>query len=172
MRDAPLPTLSVICGPTAAGKSALALELAERHGLAIVSADSRQVYRGFDIGTAKPTAAERARVPHAGVDVDDPRERYSAARWGDDARDRLAAAAAAGREAPVVGGTGFYLRALTAPLFDEPALDGERRARLQAALAALDAGELQRWCRELDPARAALGRAQQLRAVEVALLTG
>ena len=148
------------------------MQLAERHGLVIVSADSRQVYRGFDVGTAKPSAADRARVLHAGIDVADPHERYSAARWADDARGWLDAAARDGREALVVGGTGFYLRALAEPLFDEPPLDASRRARLQAALDGLDAAELRRWCLALDPERAALGRAQQLRAVEVALLAG
>ena len=172
MRDDREPALCVICGPTAAGKSALALELAERHGLAIVSADSRQVYRGFDVGTAKPSRAERARVPHAGVDVADPRDRYSAARWADDARGWLRDATHAGRESLVVGGTGFYLRALTEPLFDEPAVDPARRARLQRVLDGLDPAELRRWCTALDPARAPLGRSQQLRAVEVALLAG
>ena len=172
MRPDPAPRLCVVCGPTAAGKSALAMQLAERHGLVIVSADSRQVYRGFDVGTAKPTAEDRARVPHAGVDVADPRERYSAARWADDARGWLDDAARAGREALVVGGTGFYLRALAEPLFDEPPLDAARRLRLQAVLDRLDATELRRWCLALDPERAALGRTQQLRAVEVALLAG
>ena len=73
--------LRIICGPTAAGKSALAMSLAERRGLTILSADSRQIYRGFDVGTAKPSAADRARVPHLGVDVADPSERWSAARF-------------------------------------------------------------------------------------------
>lgn len=73
--------LHIIAGPTGAGKSALALRLAERHGAVIISADSRQIYRGFDLGTAKPSAAERALVPHAGIDVADPGERWSAARW-------------------------------------------------------------------------------------------
>src|SRR5690606_11357526 len=73
--------LPVVCGPTAAGKSALALALAEARGMGIISADSRQVYRGFDIGTAKPTADERRRVRHEGIDVAEPTERYSAARW-------------------------------------------------------------------------------------------
>jgi tRNA dimethylallyltransferase len=164
--------IAVICGPTAAGKSSLALALAERHGLTIVSADSRQVYRGFDVGTAKPTRAERARVPHAGLDVADPVERYSAARWAEDARGWIAAARDAGREPLVVGGTGFYLRALTAPLADAPPLDAGRRGALQGALAALGADELRRWCLALDAPRASLGRAQQLRALEVALLAG
>jgi tRNA dimethylallyltransferase len=77
--------LRIICGPTAAGKSALALALAARHGLTILSADSRQIYRQFDIGTAKPSAEERARVAHLGIDVADPSERWSAARFATDA---------------------------------------------------------------------------------------
>lgn len=164
--------VSIICGPTAAGKSALAMRLAERHMLAIVSADSRQVYRGFDIGTAKPSGDERARVPHYGIDVADPRERYSAARWADAAGGWLAALDASNAEAMIVGGTGFYLRALTRPLFDEPPLDAGRRARLAALLDTVPNEELRRWCEAIDPPRARLGRTQQLRAIEVALLTG
>ena len=76
--------LRIICGPTAAGKSRIALDLAESHGAEIVSADSRQVYRQFDIGTAKPTERERSRVPHHGIDVIEPTERYSAAAWAAD----------------------------------------------------------------------------------------
>ncbi len=162
--------IRIICGPTAAGKSAVAMALAERRGLTIVSADSRQVYRGFDIGTAKPSAADRARVPHVGLDVASPLERWSAARWADDAvrsievlgEDRVV----------VVGGTGLYLRALTAPLFDEPMLDPGRRAALAAEIDAWPTDRLRQWTARLDPARAHLGRAQLLRAVEVALLTG
>ncbi|HEU4629947.1 MAG TPA: tRNA (adenosine(37)-N6)-dimethylallyltransferase MiaA [Gemmatimonadaceae bacterium] len=164
--------LRVVIGPTAAGKSAAALWLAERHGGAILSADSRQIYRGFDIGTAKPTAAELARVPHYGVDVADPRERYSAARWADEARRWMADAVQRGRTPMVVGGTGFYVRALVAPLFDAPPMDEARRAALERLLATLPSHELRRWVRTLDPDRAHLGRAQLLRAAEVALLTG
>jgi tRNA dimethylallyltransferase len=164
--------LRVITGPTASGKSALALRLAEDHSLTIVSADSRQVYRRFDIGTAKPTAEERARVPHEGIDVVEPDARYSAAAWTEDAARWTGAAHAAGRTPVVVGGTGFYLRALEAPLFAEPPLDAGRRARLLDRLDALGTEELRRWCAALDPERAALGRTQLLRAVEIALLTG
>ncbi|HET7458508.1 MAG TPA: tRNA (adenosine(37)-N6)-dimethylallyltransferase MiaA [Gemmatimonadaceae bacterium] len=170
--SAPPRPISVICGPTAAGKSVLALALAEREGLAIVSADSRQVYRGFDVGTAKPTAAERARVPHFGIDVVDPTSRYSAARWASDAEGWIAEAVAAGREPIVVGGTGLYLRALFSPLHDAPALDEERRRTLESELARLSTADLRRWCEQLDPARAHLGRTQLLRSVETALLTG
>jgi tRNA dimethylallyltransferase len=168
-RDEPL---RVVAGPTAAGKSALALDLAERFGGTIVSADSRQIYRGFDVGTAKPTAAELARAPHRGVDVADPRERWSAARWAADAAGWIAEAEAAGRTPVVVGGTGLYVRALVAPLFDAPPLDEERRARLAAALDPMSTEELRRWVRALDPARAHLGRTQLLRAAETALLAG
>ncbi|MBI1809517.1 MAG: hypothetical protein HYR75_06410 [Gemmatimonadetes bacterium] len=162
--------LRIVCGPTAAGKSAIAMALAERHGLTIVSADSRQLYRGFDIGTAKPSAADQSRVPHRGIDVADPSERWSAARWSDDATRWIDDAGAA--KALVVGGTGFYLRALVAPLFETPPLDAAARAALEPRLAALPLDALRRWCAELDPPLAHLGRTQLLRAIEVALLTG
>ena len=164
--------LRVIAGPTAAGKSSLALGLALRHGASIVSADSRQIYRGFDIGTAKPSAAERATVPHYGIDVAEPTERYSAAAWVEDASGWIDDAFARHTPPLIVGGTGFYLRALFAPLFEEPPLDPAVRARLQAYLGTLSTVELRRWCEALDPARSTLGRTQLLRAIEVALLTG
>lgn len=170
--DRALAPIRVICGPTGAGKSALAMRLAARRAVTIVSADSRQVYRGFDVGTAKPAPAELAAVPHAGIDVADPTERYSASRWAEAAEGWIAGARAAGREPVVVGGTGLYIRALVAPLFDAPPLDAARRARLDAVIGALPVAELRRWCEALDPARAHLGRTQLLRAVETALLTG
>ncbi|MBM4438212.1 MAG: tRNA (adenosine(37)-N6)-dimethylallyltransferase MiaA, partial [Actinobacteria bacterium] len=104
--------LIVVAGPTAAGKSALALELARAHGGVIVSADSRQVYREFDIGTGKPTEAERAAVPHDLIDVAEPTETYTAACFVRDARAAIASAQRAGRLPFLVGGTGFYIRAL------------------------------------------------------------
>jgi tRNA dimethylallyltransferase len=162
----------VICGPTAAGKSAVALWLAERHQVTIVSADSRQIYRGFDIGTAKPSAAERARVPHCGIDVVDPTERFSAAAWADAAEGWITDAERSGRAPLVVGGTGFYLRAFFEGLFDEPVLDPDRRSALQAVLGELSTQQLARWVGVLDPDRATFGRKQLLRALEVALLTG
>jgi tRNA dimethylallyltransferase len=162
--------LRIICGPTAAGKSALAMSLAERRGLTILSADSRQIYRGFDVGTAKPSAADRARVPHLGVDVAEPSERWSAARFANDASVWIARIGAA--RTLVVGGTGFYLRALTTPLDAAPELDAASRAELGMELSCMPTDELRRWVRTLDPPRAHLGRAQLLRATEVALLTG
>jgi tRNA dimethylallyltransferase len=166
------PPLPVICGPTAAGKSALALRLAERVGAAILSADSRQLYRGFDVGTAKPSRAEQACVPHFGVDVAEPTDRWSAARWADACDEWIAAAQARGRAPLLVGGTGFYLRALSEPLFEEPPLDAARRERLAGWLETLPVPELRRWVETVDPARAHLQRTQLARAVEVALLTG
>ena len=164
--------IRVVCGPTAAGKTAVALALAERWPVTILSADSRQVYRGFDVGTAKPSAAERARVPHRGIDLVEPTERFSASAWAAAADGWIAEARAAGRVPLVVGGTGLYIRALVAPLFDEPDLDPHRRRQLARVLGELPAPELARWVRVLDPGRAALGRTQLLRAIEVALLTG
>ena len=87
--DSAAVDLRIICGPTGAGKSAVALRLARRHGLQILSADSRQIYRHFDVGTAKPSVAERRDVPHHGIDVAEPTERWSAARWATDAEDVL-----------------------------------------------------------------------------------
>jgi tRNA dimethylallyltransferase len=164
--------IPVVCGPTAAGKTRLALWLAERTDVTIVSADSRQLYRGFDIGTAKPTAAERRAVPHRGVDVLDPTRRASAAWWADRADAWIRDAIALGRTPLVVGGTGLYLRALFGELFDEPPLDEDRRVALQRELASYPTETLRRWVHALDPARAALGRTQLLRAIELALLTG
>lgn len=166
------PIIPVLCGPTAAGKTRLALWLAERRDVTIVSADSRQLYRGFDVGTAKPTEAERRAVPHCGIDVLDPTQRASAAWWADRAEGWIQEALANDRVPLVVGGTGLYLRALFGTLFDEPPLDESRRVALQRELSAHPTETLRRWVRELDPARADLGRTQLLRALEIALLTG
>jgi len=164
--------LRIICGPTGAGKSAIALALARTARVTIISADSRQVYRGFDIGTAKPSEEEQRAVPHRGIDVAEPTERYSAARWAESARVWIEEALAAGRTPLVVGGAGLYLRALTDPLFDEPPLDPARRAALDALLSSYSLADLRRWCERLDPARAHLGRTQLNRAIIVALLSG
>jgi tRNA dimethylallyltransferase len=165
-------SVRVICGPTGAGKSAIAMMLAESRGAVIISADSRQIYRGFDIGTAKPSSADRARVAHRGIDLAEPTERYSAALWAEHAHRWIAEAHADGSAALIVGGTGFYLRALTEPLFEAPALDPVRRAALERALATTSTEALRRWCTNLDPERAHLGRTQLIRSVETALLGG
>lgn len=164
--------LRIVAGPTGAGKSALAMALARRFGAGIISADSRQVYRGFDIGTAKPAHADRRAVPHDGLDVAEPTERWNAARWALEADVWLADNAAAGRPSIIVGGTGLWLRALVRPLADEPPMDPVRRAATQDVLNAMDTDALRTMVENLDPARAHLGRAQLLRAAEVAMVSG
>ncbi len=167
-----MPELRIIAGPTGAGKSALAMHLAQRHGARIISADSRQVYRGFDIGTAKPSAAERQAVPHAGLDVAEPTDRWNAARWADAARRWIAEDAAAGRPSVIVGGTGLWLQALVRPLAEEPPMDADAREAVRRELAEWPTDSLRAYVAEHDPPRAALGRAQLLRAAEVHRVTG
>jgi tRNA dimethylallyltransferase len=154
------------------GKTAVAVALAALQPLTVLSADARQVYRGLDIGTAKPDRVVLARVPHVGLDLIDPGERYSAGRFARDAAGWLAEIRAAGRLPLVVGGTGFYVRALTEGLFREPPLDPGRRARMRDWTAGLGAPDLARWAGRLDARFQAGGRQRAARAVEVALLTG
>lgn len=162
----------VICGPTAAGKSAIAANLALEYGATIISADSRQIYRGFDIGTAKPDWNERKSIRYMGLDVAEPSERFSASRWAKLAMGWVEQCRAEGTPVMVVGGTGFYIRALFDPLFDAPDLDERRREALEHFLNPLDLAELRRWCAAIDPERAHLGRYQLVRAIEIALLSG
>ena len=164
--------IRVICGPTAAGKSSIASLLALEYGATIVSADSRQVYRRFDIGTAKPDWSERKAIPHIGIDVAEPEERFSASRWATLALDALVSTREQNGTSLVVGGTGFYIRALFDPLFSAPDLDADRRTKLEYFLNDLALAELRRWCEVIDPPRAHLGRYQLVRAIEIALLTG
>lgn len=166
-----------IAGPTASGKTALALEVAARLNGEIISMDSRQVYTGMDIGTAKPTLAERARIPHHGIDLLPPAERFNAGRFAERARGWVAEIAQRGHLPILAGGTGFFLRALTQPMFDEPPLDPSRKESLKQYLGTFTREELLRWLRGLDEATAARmvsegGRHRLARAVEVALLTG
>ena len=162
----------VIVGATAAGKTAVALALSAFWPLEVISADSRQIYRRLDIGTAKPTAKERARVPHHGLDVVDPGSRYSAGRFAHDAAGWIAAARNRSKLPVVVGGTGLYVRALAEGLFHEPELDPARRRSLDAFTARLEPLELLRWAGRLDPGFRGGGRQRAARAIEVALLTG
>ncbi len=124
------PTVACLLGPTGAGKSALAMDLAAGLPLEIVSMDSAQVYRGMDIGTAKPTQEERARAPHHLVDVLDPDERYSAGRFRAEAIAAIGRVLARGRIPLVVGGTMLYYRALAQGLDDLPAADPAIRAAI------------------------------------------
>jgi tRNA dimethylallyltransferase len=162
----------VLVGPTAVGKTGVALALAAHWPLEIVSADSRQVYRRLDIGTAKPTRKERARVAHHGLDVVDPGTRYSAGHFARDAAEWIGSIVGRGRLPVVVGGTGLYVRALAEGLFREPALDPARRRSLDAFTARLEPLELLRWAGRLDPGFRGGGRQRAARAIEIALLTG
>jgi tRNA dimethylallyltransferase len=167
-----LPLVPVIVGPTGVGKTAVAAEIAARRPISVISADARQVYRHLDIGTAKPTPAVRAIMPHYGIDLIEPGERYSAGRFAHDAAGWLEQARVAGREPLVVGGTGFYVRALAEGLFQEPPLDPVRREPLRAWAARLPAAQLAHWAARLDRGFAGGGRQRGARAIEVALLTG
>ncbi|HUH00918.1 MAG TPA: tRNA (adenosine(37)-N6)-dimethylallyltransferase MiaA [Kofleriaceae bacterium] len=171
------PRLVIIVGPTGAGKSGLAMTLAEAIGGEIVSADSQQVYRGMDIGTGKASAAERARVPHHLLDVLEPDQLMTARRFTELADAAIADLAARGRPVIVAGGTGLYVRALLLGIFEGPPADPVVRARL-AAEARAGGGPLVLWERlgALDPAAAARIDRNDLiritRALEVHELTG
>jgi tRNA dimethylallyltransferase len=145
----------ILAGPTASGKTELALALAERFGAEIVGADSRQIYRDMPIGTATPTPAQRARVPHHLVGFLDPHERYSAARYVLDARRAIDEIAARGRRAIVAGGTGFYIRALAGDVELDAAYDPAVRARLAAEARVHPPEVLAGWLAVLAPERAA-----------------
>jgi tRNA dimethylallyltransferase len=166
----------LLMGPTAAGKSAVAMALADALGGEIVSVDSAQVYRGMDIGTAKPDAAERARVPHHLVDVVDPDAHYSAARFVDDARAAIAAIRARGRVAILAGGTMLYFKALREGLSALPRADATLRAALDADAARRGWPALHADLAAVDPvtaARLAPNDAQRIqRALEVFRATG
>jgi tRNA dimethylallyltransferase len=163
----------ILTGPTASGKSALALELAEAFDAEIVGADSRQLYRDMTIGTAAPSAADRARVPHHLVAFLDPAERYSAARYVVDARAAIDDIRARGRRAIVVGGTGFYVRALAGDVALAAAHDGALRERLAREARTHPPEVLADWLRALAPERARAIDANDpyriARALEIAL---
>ncbi len=172
----PRPLAIFLMGPTAAGKTALACALSERFALDIVSVDSALVYRGLDIGTAKPDPATRARFPHRLIDIRDPAEPYSAAEFAADAEREMAAVAARGRVPLLVGGTGLYFRALQQGLSELPEADPALRARLAAEAATQGWGALHARLAALDPAAAARIRASDpqriQRALEVIAITG
>lgn len=169
------PLIAVV-GPTAAGKSRLALELARAHGGEIVSCDSLQVYRGLDIGSAKPTPEERRLVPHHLVDVADPAQEFSAAEYARRARAAVRDIAARGRLPLVVGGAGLYLRALLQGLFEGPSRDEALRRRFEGMARRFGDARLHRLLRGVDPEAAARldprDRVRVVRALEVFALTG
>lgn len=170
------PDLIVVLGATATGKSALALRLAEALDGELINADALQVYRGLDIGTAKAGAADRRRVPHHLLDLLPPTASFSAGDFARAARDAIAAVRARRRLPVVVGGSGFYLRALLGGLGPLPARDPELRAALRQRLAAEGLPALRRDLEAVDPpcaARLASGDTQRiLRALEVFQATG
>ena len=169
------PVLAIV-GATATGKSALGLALAENLSGEIVNADALQVYRGFDIGTAKPSLADRERVPHHLIDILDPHETYSAGEFARRAREAISDIQRRGRVPIVVGGSGLYQRALFAGISPVPKGDPQVRRELRARLAAEGLGCLREELARLDPqtaARLSAGDTQRvLRALEVALVSG
>lgn len=170
------PRVIFLMGPTASGKTRLACELATRHPLELVSVDSALVYRGMDIGTAKPDVATLARHPHRLIDIRDPCQAYSAAEFRDDALAELARISASGRTALLVGGTGLYFRALERGLSALPKADTQLRAVLAREAAGQGALAMHQRLARLDPATAARlnpnDRQRILRALEVIELSG
>lgn len=170
------PPVVVLTGPTASGKTAAALQLAERFDCEIVSADSMQVYRYLDIGTAKPSLAERGRVAHHLIDVVPPDVEYNAGRFACEARAAAAAIHARGRIVLLVGGTGLYIRAFLDGLVDGGGADRNLRERLERdhadAVAKGDPGRLHRRLLEIDPEAAARIHPNDLRRIIRALELG
>lgn len=170
------PLAIFLMGPTASGKTALACELSERFPLDLISVDSALVYRGMDIGTAKPDKATLSRYPHALIDVRDPAQPYSAADFSHEARALMTDISARGRVPLLVGGTGLYFRALQQGLSKLPQADPEVRARLAAEADQIGWPTLHERLARLDPkaaSRIGVNDVQRLqRALEVIELTG
>jgi tRNA dimethylallyltransferase len=170
------PKLIVVCGPTAAGKTSVGIELAAALGGEIISADSMQVYRYMDIGTAKPTSAERAAAAHHLIDVVDPDEPFDAARYAALARETMAALHRRGRAPLVVGGTGLYIKALLHGLFRSDVGDPAVRGRLSAEARAEGTRPLHARLAACDPETASRlhpnDTARVVRALEVFTVTG
>ncbi len=152
------------------------MEVARLVGGEIVSADSRQAYRGLEIGTAAPSTADRFSVPHHGVAFLEPGERYGAGRFARMCRQWVSGIESRGRVPILAGGTGFFVRALTRPVFREPDLEAGRRSALEAWLAGLPMAEVHRWTDRLDPDLKSrlpvIDRQRGGRALELALLSG
>jgi tRNA dimethylallyltransferase len=165
-----------VLGPTASGKSALGLALAERHGGEIINCDSTAVYRGFDIGTDKVPVSEQQGVAHHLIDIADPTDEYTAAQYARDAAAAIRGIQGRGKLPIVVGGTGFYFRALTRGLFPGPGRDAELRSRLEAIAARRGVPFLHRMLQRFDQASALRIQPADLkrvtRALEVYFLTG
>ncbi len=169
-------SVGFIVGPTGAGKSALAMAVAERANCEIVNADSRQFYRGMDLGTAKPSPEDRARVPHHLIDVRNPDESLDVAEFAQLARASIDDITARGRNPLVVGGSGLYLRVIRSGIFSGPAASAEIRDRLGKVAEKLGVAHLHQKLREIDPEAANRIGVNDLyriiRALEVFELTG
>jgi tRNA dimethylallyltransferase len=170
------PIVLAVLGPTASGKSALGLALAERHGGEIINCDSTAVYRGFDIGTDKLSIDQRRGIPHHLIDIADPSEVYSAAQFAEDAASAIRQIHSRGRLPILVGGTGFYYRALTRGLFPGPGADDVLRRRLDRVAARKGPERLHRILARVDTVAASRimprDRVRLVRALEVYLATG
>jgi len=170
------PPVLAVLGPTASGKSALSLTLAGRYGGEIINCDSTAVYRGFDIGTDKLTLEQRRGIPHHLIDIADPTDVYTAAGFARDAARAIREILARGRLPILVGGTGFYYRALTRGLFPGPGADDELRARLDRVADRRGVERLHRMLQRADPESAARimprDRKRLVRALEVYVSTG
>ena len=167
-----MSSVLILAGTTASGKTELAIELARAFDGEIVGADSRQIYRDMPVGTAAPSPEQRAAVPHHMIGVLDPADRYSAARYADDAMDAIRDIRARGKRPIVVGGTGFYIRALSGGVALSPSYDEAVRDRLAREARTHPAEFLHAWLERRDPARAAALHARDtyrvLRALEIA----
>jgi tRNA dimethylallyltransferase len=174
--ESPNPKIIVLAGPTAAGKTAVGIVLARLLGAEIISADSRQVYRRLDIGTAKPDAMQLRVVPHHGIDICEPSDTYTAGRFFRDATEWIHEIGNRGKRVLVVGGSGMYIRALTDGIFEGPEANAGLRAELEERIRLEGLPALVAQLRQLDPTTAAGIDARNpvrvIRALEVCLLTG
>ena len=168
--------LLAIVGPTASGKSELALLLAIRLNGEIVSADSRQIYKFLDIGTSKPTKEDRRRVPHHFVDILDPTQDYNAGAFGNEARSKIVEIVARGKQAILTGGSGLYVKAVIDGFFDGPGQDSEVRSRLEERMREEGPEALLTDLSKIDPRSASVMEASKprriIRALEVYQITG
>jgi tRNA dimethylallyltransferase len=170
------PPIIIICGPTATGKTTSAIKIAEQFNGEIISADSMQIYRKMDIGTAKPTRKELRCKPHHMIDIVDPDEHFDAAKFAQQARDIIYTLHRKGLVSVVAGGTGLYIKALSQGLFQAEALDAETRQSIKAETADLESDVLHHRLKKIDPEAAERihpnDRFRIIRAIEIQAATG